>query len=93
MVGPARKLLISLMVAATIVEASGWKYMKPPRINDWVKKIQFCALMSKITAVMDYRVGHKEALDDYCKVWDPFWRSVNVGESNKGVRDLVLFVL
>lgn len=49
--------------------------------------------MSTLTAVIDYYAGQKEALDEYYKVWEPFWQEANDGEPDGSVQDVLLPII
>lgn len=69
-----QQLLINLCVAASLLLASNWKSTEVPSKEKWLGKVRFVFLMSKLSALINYRQGDSLTFFHFKKIWAPFFQ-------------------
>lgn len=69
--------------------AKMWKLQDTLKLSDWVGKMRFVCLMSKVTALYKYRAGVEQALRDFMCQWAPFINSQYAGVLSDYLGDII----
>lgn len=60
-----RLLLANLLTAASMLIVKAWKPEGTPSIDEWTQKVQYMCLVSKLSALNNYRKGMSQAIIRY----------------------------
>lgn len=78
-VGASGVLIANMLTTATIPIVKKWKPAEIPSMNEWLSKVRYVGLMSKLTAICNYRAGHKSAVLSFYMQWESFMLSNYAG--------------
>lgn len=74
-------------------QLSRWKSTESSTIQEWLSKIRYMSLMSKLTALYRCRAGQCNALVGFGVRWGPFLSSKYAGYQMVNIRDSILTIL
>lgn len=70
-----RELLTHMLIAAALLIAEHWKEHEKVTMTEWIAKVRYMCLISKLTAVMRHWGGQSNALNAFKLQWSCFVKS------------------
>lgn len=70
--GELKVLTANMLTVATLLISNTWKSAEIPLISEWLGKIRYMGLISKISAMGKYRTGRRNTLEKFQIQREPF---------------------